>query len=153
MRNSKRKAKLITFGNGGHGIDYGRHCRLSGYDRPETFDSWGECPDGTPVIDKRPAVETKEGFSWVFRGPMVNVDLPDGACDALGDVSGNIMVQAMQTDSGNSYGSLAAIHEATRMTGKRGALDHVSLREYIDGWRAVGARIGVVKDRQFVWEE
>jgi hypothetical protein len=80
-------AKLVTFGRGGDTVYFGAGCTSSGYgspDRPHAAESRDGLifPDGCPVIDKRAAVDTPEGYHYVFSGPMVNVDLPDGHIDA-----------------------------------------------------------------------
>ena len=103
--------KLVCFGNGGDTVEYGKGCHGSGYgtpEKPHAADFSGkdvEVPDGTPVLDKRPAIATDEGFAWVFKGPMVNVDLPEGECDALGEVS-PLFAGAVAE---NEYGALLAI--------------------------------------------
>lgn len=157
---SRKVAKLVCFGRGGHTIDFGRYewapghtatCTLSGYcspDKPPQSNWEDVIPDGCPVVDKLPAIETAAGYAWVFKGPMVDVDLLDGDCSECPQPS-ELFAGAM---AGNSYGSLLAVHEITRQTQKRGALDHVSIREYIDGWREHGARIGRYESGRIVWE-
>ena len=81
-------AKLVCFGRGGDSVEYGGGCHGSGYGTPEKPHAAAPgpnliIPDGTPVVDKRDAVETEEGYKWVFNGPMCNPDLQDDECDAL----------------------------------------------------------------------
>ena len=144
-----RQGKLLSFGEGGHSIDFGSGWTLSGYDEPETFDGWDDVPEGCPVLDKRPAMDTKEGYWWVFRGPMVNVDLPEGEVDRLRISEDNPMIHAMLSGSGNLFGALAALH----ITSKEpvGPLDYVSTKDYIKGWVNLGAKEGVVKNRSIFW--
>lgn len=84
---NKYIAKLVTFGKGGDTVYIGANHTISGYgnpERPHAADSQKdtlEIPDGTFAIDKRPAVETEEGFAWVFKGPMINVDLVESETD------------------------------------------------------------------------
>ena len=133
MRNNQ--AKLLKFGNGGHTIYFlnppYKNCTQTGYENPETFVKpyhwWAHPKDqishfwdgfdfpqtGLPVIDLRAAVETEPGYSWVFKGPMVNPDLEDGVVDRLGNESGPAR-----------------------------SLDMVSVSEYVKGWQEHGARIG-----------
>ena len=75
----ERTAKLVCFGRGGDSVEYGGGCHGSGYGTPENPHASAGCiiPDGTPAIDKRPAIETAEGMNWVFKGPMCNPDLVD----------------------------------------------------------------------------
>lgn len=78
---SGKVAKLIEFGCGGDRVEYGGGCFGSGYGTPENpraAQPDDDCiiPDDTPAIDKRAAIDTPEGYSWVFKGPMVDVDLP-----------------------------------------------------------------------------
>ena len=92
----KGTAKLLHFGQGGHTIHFTNkpysRCTLSGYCNPDNFCKashwWADpidnlnVPDkGIPVVNVRDAVNTPDGFSWVFRGPMVDVDLEDNKID------------------------------------------------------------------------
>lgn len=155
--NDFRTAKLVCFGRGSDTVEYGGGCHGSGYGTPERPHASeireGKelvIPDGTPVIDKRAAIETPEGYAWVFRGPMVNVDLPDGGFDECPQPSA-IMAGAMAE---NSYGGMLAVHLGQKARGvERGSLDHVSTREYVEGWKAVGARIGHYEGGQIVWHD
>lgn len=151
-------AKLVCFGRGGHSIDFGRidhgsyssTSRLSGYcspDNPPVSRDDCEIPDGTPVIDKLPAIETEAGYAWVFKGPMVDVDLVDGDCDECPQPSALFATAVAE----NAYGGLLAVHAVGRLAGKRGALDSVSLREYIEGWREHGGRIGEYQGGRIIW--
>jgi hypothetical protein len=149
----KRIAKLVCFGAGGDSVEYGGGCHGSGYGSPERPHAAQigddlEIPDGTYAIDKRAAVETPEGYSWVFKGPMVNVDLPDGEVDRCPKPD-PLFAAAV---SGNEYGSLLAVHQATKRQ-RAGALDSVSIAEYVQGWREHGARIGRYQNSQIVWED
>jgi hypothetical protein len=156
-------AKLLTFGKGGHALYLARDgggCSGSaccqGYESPESFVKpyhwwahppeqisyhWGNYtipPEGVPVIDTNSATDTKEGRAWSFHGPMVDVDLPDGEIDRLGDVS-PIMGPAVA-----AFGMTAMVAEnkAAVQSKKAGPLDSVAIPEYIAGWRDHGARIG-----------
>lgn len=158
----KYKAKLVEFGNGGHTENYGRHHRCSGYDRPHNWriskdTDYSDCI----FLDKIPAIATDEGYKWVFSGPLVDVDLKDGECNELGEVS-EILEMAMD---GNAYGNLLKLHNAQKAksddvekakklkTKKRGALDQVSRKEYVLGWLERGARIGRLVNGELVWED
>lgn len=153
---SKSIAKLVCFGRGGDQV-IGSDFICSGYgspDNPHAARSDGSTtfPDGTYAIDKRAAVETPEGFSWVFTGPMCDPDLPDDACDHC-PVPSELFASAVTADPSNQYGKLLALHSAQNATGRqRGALDHVSVAEYVRGWREHGARIGQYRDGVIVWE-
>ena len=80
-------AKLVTFGAGGDSVHFTRGCYSQGYgtpERPHAADpATKNIPDGTPVVDTRPAVNTKEGFAWAIKGPLVDVDLAEGECAPL----------------------------------------------------------------------
>lgn len=154
----KQIAKLVEFGRGGDVVELARGSRCSGYGTPENPHAADPksyiFPDGTPAIDKRPAIDTEAGYRWVFRGPMVDVDLEPGAVDAIGDISDNIMVRAMMNDPGNEFGTLAAMQIAHTATKREpGPLDFVDIATYIEGWRAVGARIGHYQDNAIVWDD
>lgn len=167
-------ARLLKFTVTGHTLDYSnppyRSCHCSGYESPETFGKpyhwWAHPagqmsthfadyhfpPDGVPVLDIRAAVDTPAGYSWVFRGPLVDVDLPDGACDALPKMDGMMGAALMQS----GFAGLLVTHAATRATAPRGSLDSVSVPEFVQGWREHGARVGRAYVRQgvfsLVWE-
>ena len=154
-----RIAKLVCFGRGGDSVEYGGGCHGSGYGTPENphaarpSDTM-EIPDGTYAIDKRPAIETPEGYSWVFKGPMYNPDIPDGDCDPC-PVPSELFAAAVTSDPSNPFGQLLTLHEAQKATGrqKRSGLDSVSIAEYVQGWREHGARIGQYRDGVIVWED
>lgn len=148
-------AKLVCFGLGGDSVEYGKGCRGSGYgtpERPHAADPSSHIiPDGTIAIDKRPALKTEAGVSWVFKGPMVNVDLQDGDCSECPEPS-PIFAGAV---AGNEFGSLLALQASHRNAGKKtpGPLDFVSVNEFVAGWRALGARIGRYVAGQIIWED
>ena len=151
----KETVKLLHFGARGHTL-YGHNFTCSGYEDPESFVKpyhwWADAPEqisrhwdnyqispaGIPVVDSRAAVETDAGFSWVFKGPLLDVDLDDGAIDRLPDVS-PLMLPAVA-----AYGQTAALLStvAARSTPKAGPLDGVGVHDYVQGWRDHGARIG-----------
>ena len=121
-------AKLVKSGRGCDTVYLGKGHTISGYGSPErphageTGKANGNLiiPDGTPAIDVRAAVETDDGYRWVFKGPMVDVDLPDGGCSGYSKAPG--------------------------------AMDYVSTREYVEGWRQHGARIGHYSGGRIVWD-
>lgn len=147
----ERVAKLVTFGRGGDCVYYGRYWRSMGYgspERPHAADT--DIPDGVVAIDQRAAIETRDdAYDWAFQGPMVDVDLPEGQVDPC-EPSG-IMIDAMKSDSGNQFGQLLKLHEMNNT--QPGPLDHVSIKQYVDGWRLVGARIGFYKNGKIIWED
>lgn len=149
-----KTAKLVTFGEGGDTVYYGRGCTGTGYGNPENPHAArpsADCiiPDGTPAIDKRPAIATDDGYRWVFRGPMVNVDLDDGGYDPCPQPSA--LFAGAMAEGGGSYGTMLALQACSRANSEpRGPLDSVSIREYVDGWRDHGARIGHYENGQIV---
>ena len=149
-------AKLVTFGRGGDTVYYSANSRCEGHGSPEQphaarCDDGRTIPDGCPVIDMLPAVQTAEGVRWVIRGPMVNVDLPDGEisrCPQPSDLLASALVAA-----GGELGVLLVLQAGQRANGQQpGPLDSVSVDDYVRGWRAVGARIGRYLGDQIVWE-
>ncbi len=149
-----RIGKLVTFGMGGDTVYYGAGCTGSGYGSPERpHAAEGKAfPDGTPVIDKRPAVENGNGTRQAISGPMVNVDLEPGEVDACPEPS-PIFATAMLQDSGNQYGSLLALQAGARVTeAQYGPLDSVDTATYVRLWREAGARIGQYIGGVIVWE-
>lgn len=147
-------ARLVTFGEGGDVVEC-EDCRISGYGRPErphaaTPSASLIIPDGTMAIDKRPAIATEEGYRWVFRSPMVNVNLTDDEVSEC-PTPDPIFASAM-AESGNEFGVLLAMHAAAPKT-EPGPLDFVSVARYAAGWRDHGARIGVYQNGRIEWEE
>lgn len=166
---------MLHFGARGHTLyfsspDYS-NCSSQGYCDPESFvqpyhwwshpkdqlsrnwDGYILADEGIPVVDVRPAIETAEGYSWVFKGPLLNVDLPDGEADEC-PMPSEILAFGL---AHSGYGPLLLDHAVARKTErKRSSLDSVSVSEYVQGWREHGARIGrfFVRDGQGVieWE-
>lgn len=150
---NKTTARLIKFGRGGDTVYCGHGVTCTGYGSPGNphaarADEDLTIPDGCPVVDVRAAVETADGYRWVFAGPMVDVDLPDGESSEC-PIPSPMLVAGV---AGNEYGSLLAIHEATKQASPRGALDSVSIGEYLAGWRDHGARVGQYLGGAIVWE-
>ena len=158
-----RTAKLVTFGQGGdtvhlagerHPAETGfsvTHATIEGYgtpERPHAADpSKCDIPDGTPAVDMREAVLTKQGFNWVFKGPLVDVDIPENGAVPLPECEG-VFAEALALNT-PIFGALLALQAAK---GKdRGPLDSVSVAEYIDGWKRHGARVGHYEKGQIVW--
>lgn len=142
--------KLVCFGQGGDTLHYADGGTCSGYESPDRPHAAAgkDIPDGTPAIDKRAAIDTEEGFRWVFRGPMVNPAIPDGETERCPDPS-PVMVAGLS----GAFVGLVADHMASRHKGEpRGPLDYVSVAEYVRGWREHGARIGAYRGGAIVWE-
>jgi hypothetical protein len=146
-----RPAKLVTFGHGGDTVYYGHGTVGSGYGTPENPHAATNIPDGTPALDKRPAIDTPAGYSFVFKGPMVNPDLDPGEVSKCPDLSDNIMVRAMLETPGNQFGTLAAlqmIHDKPTP----GPLDSVDTETYCQLWQNLGARRGVYQNGLIHWQ-
>lgn len=143
---SKHEPRLLAFGNGGHSIEYTGRCHLSGYCRPDNIKITPDL-EGIPVLDKRPAIETEAGYSWVFRGPLVDVELADDEIDSLPAPS-PIFASAM---TGNEFGALLALHVTHDSAAGPGPLDSVSVSRYMRGWIERGARYGVVRNGAIEW--
>lgn len=171
IKRSKETPKLVSFGKAGHSVYFARvkdtdHSSYSsketGYDDPETFfapskwwaHTWMEQRDssqyeGCAWVNIREAVETEAGLKMVFRGPMVDVDLEDGQVDRCPQPS-DLMASAM-TSSPNEFGNLLILQAASRaLKQKAGPLDSVSIAEYLALWKAAGAKVGTIKNGQFV---
>lgn len=149
------KAKFVEFSLGGDTVHYGDGCTGSGYgspERPHAADPrTHEIPDGTLVLDKRPALGTAAGKHWVFKGPMVNVDLEEGEVDRLPE--GGIIAQAMMGDRSNQFGQMLRAQKAHKeKTSQPGPLDYVSVSEYVAGWVAKGAIVGTYENGNIKWE-
>lgn len=147
-------AKLVCFGMGGDTVYIDKNTTCEGYGSPERPHAAQPregriFPDGTPIIDKRSAIGTPEGYRWVFDGPMVNVDLPDDEIEEC-PIPSQLFAQAV---AGNAFGGLLAQHLAARSRKQRSGLDRVSIREYVDGWRKHGARIGHYEGNRIVWND
>lgn len=150
-----RTAKLVCFGRGGDSVEYGGGCHGSGYGTPEQphaaeFKSPEEIPDGTPVIDKRPAIETDDGFQWVFKGPICDPDLEDDEVFSCPVPSAALAAGVVD----NAYGTLLAMQASHGFNKKTpGPLDKVGIKQYVQGWREHGARIGHYEQGRIVWDD
>lgn len=147
--------KLVTFGRGGDtaycASDGECKSTISGYgspDRPHAGESCERHPiaDGTPALDLLPAIETNEGFTWAFKGPMVDVDLPEGEVKKCPDPSPMFAAAV----SGNQFGTLLAVREVTKGA-RAGSLDSVCVAEYIREWVNRGARLGHYRNGRIEW--
>jgi hypothetical protein len=146
--------KLVTFGRGGDTAycsdDKWGKCTISGYgrpDRPHAGESTDARPiaDGTPALDLLPAIETDEGFKWAFKGPMVDVDLAEEV-ERCPDASPMFAAAV----SGNQFGTMLAVHAVTKGS-RAGALDSVSIGEYVREWVNRGARLGHYRNGKIEW--
>lgn len=149
----KRPADIISFGRGGHRIQFGKNRTLSGYENPESFVKEMNAGfyerngcvilEGCPCVDIRKAIETKEGYKHVFSGPMCNPDLQEGQIEECPEPS-PIFAAAV---ADNQFGQLLAVQklQKAKEPKKAGGLDMVSVAEYLRGWEAVGASVGVLK--------
>jgi len=153
MKTTRRTAKLLTFGRGGHSVEYGTvreawgdsKSTLSGYETPESWTpekaSADGVPDGCPVIDYRPNPYA------VISGPMVDVDLAPGTVDGFTDADRKTAAMMLPGMSGG-FAQLATVAQAKEY----GGLDRVSVDLYCAYYRTQGCRIGIVADGRLVWE-
>lgn len=148
-------AKLVKFGQGGDVVYLSGTSRISGYGTPERPHAANPAerniPDGTPALDLREAVQTKEGFSWGFRGPIVDVDLPEGEAKPLQLTETDGPLAAGLSHNSEVFAALIALQTAKGKA--RGPLDSVSTAEYIAGWLRHGARVGHYEKGRIVWHE
>ncbi len=156
-----RACKLVQFGRGGDQVYLARLDKedtwgggmISGYGTPERpHAAEGFHPaDGTPVLDVRPALETREGYLFAFKTPMVDPELQDGLIDRMPDPD-PLFAEAV---AGNQYGSMLSLQRLHKASGSKaaGPLDKVSVRQYVAGWAAVGARVGAYRNGEIVWAD
>lgn len=165
--NKKTAVKLITFGRGGHTFELSAHSKLSGYDTPERvegelaagrYDDNYDIPDGTPAVDKVPAINQPGGVAAVFKSPLVNVDLDEGDIERFNLPKNSIIGDAVQN---GLMGPVAQASVALALVAKGkpepGPLDEVSIDVYLTYWRRKGARIGALwtspdGTRRFDWD-
>ena len=159
----KEKARLITFGKGGHQVYFksikrdggSSQSTLSGYDSPERFERELSKRsdydfDGAPVVDMIAVVTLRLSLLC----PIPDPDLEEGEVSRIGSLEGNIMVDAMKREPGNTYGMLAVAQQAhASQSTEPGPLDKVSVPAYVAYWRNAGARIGRVTGTTITWEE
>ncbi len=167
MVRKREVVKLITFGLGGHTFEFGRGHHLSGYDKPDTLDvSYYaqypdhdyayDIPDGTPCLNKIPAVEANPGFA--FSSPLLNVDLPDEGYEAFADtargVSEFFLEAIAQPESFGLIGAMAGAEakgKATRSKANPGPFDEIGIAAYLRWWKVRGAIVGTVQGGKIVW--
>jgi hypothetical protein len=155
-----QKPMLVSFGDGGHRVDWNKNCHQSGYEKPETFfclshwwahkylDYVDPVPyEGVPWVDKRAAIGTPRGFSWVFRGPMCNPELPVGKIDRLPEPDEMTMMMLHPINK-----AILLMGAATAKVQPAGSLDYVDIQTYIKGWMEHGAVGGFIRDGYFIVE-
>lgn len=153
----RKTAKFVTFGNGGDTVYYSATCRCSGYGSPENphaakEDSATEIPDGTPALDKRPALATDSGAMWAVVGPMVNVDLAPGGIGKCPDLSDPRVADIVNSFSEGNVLLGIAMGIQNCKQGDAGPLDEVDIETYVEGWVSRGARLGHYQKGEIVWE-
>jgi hypothetical protein len=105
-------------------------------------------PDGTPALDIRAAIETDKGFAWVFAGPMLDPDIPDGQA-SLCPTPSACMLNGLE----GAFKTLATLQAAKpEAAAARGPLDMVGVAEYVEGWKKHGARVGAYAGGTIVWQ-
>lgn len=130
----KRTCIILEFGLGGHSEEYaptktgGATCtgRLSGYDRPHNWEPNAntDYPDGTPVLDKREALEENTGL--VFRSPIVSHR------DEPFTLPNDVPLPGENDEPG--------------------PLDYVRVPRFVAWWAKHGAKVGRIENRKIVWE-
>jgi hypothetical protein len=159
MNNRTIKTTLITFGLGGHGIDYhepgSRHSgHLSGYESPENFVKRVAAGDyteydlnGVPVVDKRYAVARKPALAITL--PMHNGALEPNEIDKLDRGDGSFIETLGGMNQGNMWGTLCNLSKAPQFSG----LDQVGTAVYLSLWQQNGARLGVFRNGAIEWSD
>lgn len=157
--------KLVTFGKGGHDVHFGRvehenghsSSKLQGYESPESFEARDLAAEpwtyeGVRVLDTRAATDTLEGFKWAINGPMVDVDLDDGATAQTVDVSPgkSIVADALADDPGNALGSFVRLQRSHKGN-EPGPLDSVPIGAYLHRWWEHGATVGHIAHGRIIW--
>lgn len=104
--------------------------------------------EGCPWIDKRAAVQTIEGVKLAISGPMVGVDLSDDEIERCPEPSSLMVATAHPINQ-----SMLAIHHVTKAANPYGSLDYVCIREFMRLWQSVGAKVGYIRNGQFVEEQ
>jgi len=92
----------------------------------------GELIEGGVVVDKR-TVEHSTVVDLVYKGPMLDLALPDNTCSKF------------------TMTYPKAITPATSFEGLR-SFDYVSGNLYVDAWRKAGAKIGYRRGNVIEWE-
>ena len=146
--------RLLKFGGGGVSAE-GVNFSVQGLRYPESFRNCTyDLPHGgLPVLDIRDAIETPEGYAWVFRGPMCDPSLPDGVIDTF-DEEHDWFTKALASAI-PEFGGILEHHTYTVGQPAR-ALDRVSINQYLQGWRDHGARVGILQiidnEPHITWE-
>lgn len=159
---STLSAVLVSFGLGGHTITCKAGVAVQGYESPESFckrleaGHYSKEPDpisfeDCPVLDKCSLLRKKPMLA--IASPLPSASLEAGEVDRL-DTRHSFVAQAMASDSGNGFGQLVRAHEAcTKARPKEpGPLDSISIPDYVQWWRARGARVGRIQGSSIVWE-
>src|SRR5437016_21880 len=150
------KVALVSLGFGGTGIQYGcctiystPYVSADSFERvlQETtilFAEQGGDPEqfeDAYVLDKRPAIE-RHGPNCSLNSPMLDATLPEGNESPLQIDGANLA--AMSPGLQGVFHFLAARKLAEP---KWKGLDTVSLTDYVNHWRSLGARVGRIPNR------
>lgn len=160
-----KKAYLISFGLGGHGVDLldareeglPTKGRISGYESPESFElglKHGEKRGYPPlggvfVLDKREALLRDPALA--AQSPLVDLELKDGTVERLNTDAARSMLPGLS----GGFEVLAALALAHEGRLEPGPLDSVSLGDYLKWWGSRGARLGCMDEEglKIVWQD
>jgi hypothetical protein len=154
------KVALVSLGFGGTGIDYSC-CKTTctPYVNADDFERFlrdteilfhKDCGveqfEQAYVLDKRPAIE-RHGAGCSLNSPMLDATLPEGHQSPLGVEPESLAVMAPGLGGGFQFFAVRKLAEP-----KWRGLDMVSLTDYVNHWRSLGARVGRIRHRAVEWE-
>lgn len=125
--------------------------RRGRYAGAEPYETRYVFPEGTPVLDKRPALRGPHGVNLSFRSPLLNLALADQEIERCPEPS-----EALAAGVSGAFVTYLACQTAHRASGAKtpGPLDSISCAAYVAYWRAAGARVGRLREGGTVieWE-
>jgi hypothetical protein len=152
--------RLLEFDRSGFHAEFHRNQRetgrLRGYRDPETWrPEHGDYPDHTPVVDIRAVVEARP--SLAIASPMLKTYLRRGEVERFGEIlasdtngTASMMLEALAGGNDAQRG-MAALATIAASDQEFGGLDNIGVDDYVEWWRARGARIGEIIDGAIVW--
>lgn len=105
-----------------------------------------ELPNNTPILDISEVMNTKNGINLMMCSPTIDVRLKDGEIYYSPSVSDHVLDNLLSFER-----RLQTIQNEMRKLGMAGPLDIISAEQYIRNWQSIGAKVGLIKDKEIQW--
>lgn len=105
-----------------------------------------ELPNNTPILDISEVMNTKNGINLMMCSPTIDVRLKDGEIYYSPSVSDHVLDDLLSFER-----RLQTIQNEMRKLDMAGPLDIISAEQYIRNWQSIGAKVGLIKDKEIQW--